>query len=71
MPKLTHGVPKYRLHKQSGQAIATFNGRDFLLGTHGTKASRKKYDRLLTLGFFFLAIAWPRSSRPRQRNRPS
>ncbi len=47
MPKLTHGVPKYRLHKQSGQAIATFSGRDFLLGPHGTKASRKKYDRLL------------------------
>ena len=31
MPNLKEGqLPKYRLHKQSGQAIVTLNGRDFL-----------------------------------------
>lgn len=48
MPRLTQAVPKYRKHKQSGQAIATINGRDHLLGPHGTKASRLEYDRLIT-----------------------
>jgi len=38
-------VPKYRKHKQSGQAIVTLDGKDFLLGPHGTKASRIEYDR--------------------------
>jgi hypothetical protein len=32
MPRLRTGVPKYRKHKQSGQAIVTLNGRDYLLG---------------------------------------
>ncbi len=48
MPKLTQSVPKYRLHRQSGQAITTINGRDHLLGPHGTKASKLQYDRLIT-----------------------
>lgn len=47
MPKLINSVPKYRRHKQSGQAIVTLNGRDYLLGPWGTKASRVKYDRLV------------------------
>jgi hypothetical protein len=38
--------PKYRLHKQSGQAIVTLVGgtrrRDMLLGEHGTAANRAK-----------------------------
>ena len=38
-------VPKYRKHKQSGQAIVTLDGKDFLLGPHGTKTSRLEYDR--------------------------
>jgi integrase len=47
MPKLKEGqLPKYRLHKQSGQAIVTFSGRDFLLGKHGSAASRQEYRRL-------------------------
>ncbi|HMO84825.1 MAG TPA: site-specific integrase [Lacipirellulaceae bacterium] len=40
-------LPKYRKHKQSGQAIVTLNGRDHLLGPHNTRASRLQYDRLI------------------------
>jgi integrase len=47
MPKLTSGVPSYRRHKQSGQAIVTLNGRDFLLGPHDSEASHTKYNRLI------------------------
>jgi integrase len=47
MPKLKEGqLPKYRLHKQSGQAIVTLSGRDFLLGKHGSAASKQEYRRL-------------------------
>src|SRR5690348_9223465 len=47
MPRLTQAFPKYRLHRQSRQAIVTINGRDHLLGPHGTKASQTLYDRLI------------------------
>lgn len=47
MPRLTKVVPAYRKHKQSGQAIVTLNGRDHLLGPHGTKASKFEYDGLI------------------------
>jgi integrase len=48
MPRLAdNAVPSYRLHKQSGQAIVTLCGKDFLLGTHGSAASRKEYGRLV------------------------
>src|SRR5215213_1332156 len=47
MPKLKENqVPSYRLHKQSGHAIVTLNGRDFLVGKHGSVASRQEYQRL-------------------------
>src|SRR5688572_2294332 len=47
MPRLKEGqLPAYRLHKQSGQAIVTLSGRDFLLGEHDTAASRQEYRRL-------------------------
>ena len=45
MPKLTRALPKYRLHKASGQAVVTLDGRDFYLGPHGTRASKIEYDR--------------------------
>lgn len=48
MPRSPDYTPKYRKHKQSGQAIVTLSGRDFLLGPHGTKASRSEYDRLIS-----------------------
>jgi hypothetical protein len=47
MPKLKpNAVPSYRRHKQSGQAIVTLSGRDFLLGAYGSAASRAEYERL-------------------------
>ncbi|MCH8968607.1 MAG: site-specific integrase [Planctomycetes bacterium] len=46
MPK-TERVPKYRLHKSSGQAVVDLNGRTFYLGSHGTKTSKAEYDRLV------------------------
>jgi hypothetical protein len=46
MPKLSpHVLPAYRRHKQSGQAVVTLNGKDFLLGRFGTPASREAYNR--------------------------
>jgi hypothetical protein len=48
MPKLSpNQVPTYRLHKQSGQGVVTLSGRDVLLGTYGSPASREKYNRVV------------------------
>ena len=41
-------LPSYRLHKQSGQAIVTLSGKDFLLGKHDSAESRREYDRLIS-----------------------
>jgi integrase len=49
MPKLTTQPPSYRRHKRSGQAVVTLNGQDHYLGPHGTKASKREYDRLIQL----------------------
>lgn len=46
MPKLTNRVPSYRLHKTSGQAIVTLDGKDHYLGAHGTDQSKANYDRI-------------------------
>lgn len=46
MPKLNDRLPSYRRHAKSGQAVVTLNGRDYYLGPHGTKASRREYDRV-------------------------
>jgi len=40
-------VPKYRKHRASGQAIVTLCGVDHYLGPHGTKVSKRQYDRLV------------------------
>ncbi len=42
----TGRIPKYRKHS-SGQARVTINGRDYLLGPHGTKTSKNEYDRVI------------------------
>ena len=47
MPRLSNSVPKYRKHRASGQAVVTLGGRDVYLGTHGTKARKAEYDRLV------------------------
>jgi len=48
MPRLQDRTPNYRKHKASGQAIVTLNGRDHYLGPHGSAASRREYDRLIS-----------------------
>jgi len=40
-------VPSCRLHRQSGQAIVTFGGRDHLLGPHNSPTSGEKYKQLI------------------------
>ena len=48
MPRLSpSAVPSYRLHKQSGQALVTLNGRDVLLGKHDSPDSRQEYNRVI------------------------
>jgi integrase len=39
--------PSYRLHKPSGQAVVTLNGKDHYLGPHGSETSRQAYDRIV------------------------
>ena len=41
------GTPSYRLHKPSGQAVVTLDGRDIYLGRYGSPESRAEFDRLL------------------------
>ena len=45
MPRLVHATPKYRLHKRSGQAVVTIQGKDRYLGPHGSSVSRANYAR--------------------------
>lgn len=47
MPKLKRQVPKYRLHKASGQAVVTVNSRDIYLGVHDSFESHAEYDRVI------------------------
>lgn len=47
MPRLVHRTPQYRRHRVSGQAVVTLDGQDIYLGSHGTKASRDEYDRVI------------------------
>lgn len=44
---MSHRTPSYRLHKPTGQAVVTLNGRDRYLGKHGIPESRAEYDRLI------------------------
>jgi integrase len=40
-------IPSYRLHKPSGQAVVTLNGKDRYLGRHGSPESKATYERLI------------------------
>jgi integrase len=40
-------TPSYRLHKPTGQAVVTLDGRDFYLGRFGSPESRAEYDRII------------------------
>ena len=39
--------PSYRLHKPSGQAVVTLDGKDHYCGEFGTEASKAKYDAFI------------------------
>ena len=45
--KSRSGIPRYRVHKPSGRAVVTLNGRDIYVGVYGSKVSRLEYDRLV------------------------
>ncbi len=45
MPR--HSTPRYRLHKPSGRAVVTINGRDIYLGHYGSLESRVEFDRII------------------------
>ncbi len=47
MPRLSNALPKYRKHRASGQAVVTLSGVDHYLGPHGTRTSKRQYDRLI------------------------
>ncbi len=42
MPRLTISIPKYRLHRASGQAVVTLNGRDFYLGKYNSQKQQRR-----------------------------
>lgn len=41
-------IPSYRLHKPTGQAVVSLNGRDHYLGRYDSPESRQRYAKLLT-----------------------
>lgn len=47
MPRLTHALPRYRLHRASGQAVVTLGGRDHYLGPFGSSRSYQARDQLI------------------------
>jgi hypothetical protein len=47
MPLGSLRTPSYRLHKPTGQAVVTLNGRDIYLGRFGSPESRAEYDRTI------------------------
>jgi hypothetical protein len=40
-------IPSCRLHKPSGQAVTTLNGKDVCLGRQNTPASQQEYQRVI------------------------
>ena len=54
-------IPKYRLHKATGQALVQIRGKRIYLGRHGSAESRERYRQLLTQ-----YLASPQSPQPIQ-----
>ena len=46
MPRIKR-IPSYRLHRPSGQAVVTLNGRDRYLGEWNSESSKEEYDRVV------------------------
>ncbi len=40
-------IPRYQLHRATGRARVTLNGRDVYLGEHNSPDSKAKYQRLI------------------------
>ncbi len=47
MPKLRNSTPRYRLHRASGRAVVTLDGKVIYLGKWQSKSSRREYDRVV------------------------
>jgi integrase len=47
MSRRSPRIPKYRLHKPTGQAVVRIQKRDIYLGAHNTPQSRERYDRVI------------------------
>ena len=47
--KPSRRIPKYCLHKATGQALVRLNGRDLYLEKYDTPKSRQEYDRQISL----------------------
>ena len=47
MSTLNARTPSYRLHKPTGLAVVTLDGRDLHLGEFGSPESRAEFDRWL------------------------
>jgi hypothetical protein len=47
MPRLTSSLPKYSLHKSSGNAKVRLNGKTTYLGKYGTPESKEAYAKFL------------------------
>ena len=43
----TRRLPSYRLHRPSGRAVVTLDGKDHYLGKHGSRESKAEYRRLI------------------------
>src|SRR5271156_3115987 len=43
MPRLVNRLPKYSLHKPSGQAKVRYGGKDTYLGRYGSPESKEAY----------------------------
>jgi integrase len=47
MPRVSGGIPAYRLHKPSGCALVQIKGRRIYLGRYGTADSKARYSQLI------------------------
>ena len=61
-------IPKYRLHKASGQAVVTLSGRDVYLGKHGSEESHARYHE--EVSHWQLQAALPEMTCPPQPGPP-
>jgi hypothetical protein len=50
MPRLVNKLPKYSLHKPSGQAKVRYNGKDTYLGRYGSQESKEAYAEFVRVG---------------------